>query len=304
MEYYGKNTGKLTADPFKLELPVQGIEAKDWVVNYFVDHSPSRQQYTDFKGGRKSYCGHTGTDFNIPNFRWMDRGLSVIASASGTVTEWHDGEPDRNTCRLSSQELRWNYVKIEHDNGFTTLYGHLKGGSVSVRCGQHVDVGERIGLVGSSGYSDGPHLHFELRDEEGRAVDPFKEECWIKSPMYNPPFSVMDFSVQVGKEKLDESKAPPIENVESFYSDDVVTVGVFMSGLRANRRVWFGLQVGDQLCCWDKTFRADEIENHMIVFAHLRSDSSGVGGIAVFVDEERVCTHMVEVRAPVVGRQR
>ena len=62
-----------------------------------------------------------------------------------------------------------NIIVIYHGLGYSTLYAHLSRVEVSV--GQQVQSGDRIGAVGSTGWSTGPHLHFELRID-GRAVDP------------------------------------------------------------------------------------------------------------------------------------
>ena len=62
-----------------------------------------------------------------------------------------------------------NTIVIYHGLGYSTLYGHLSRIEVSV--GQDVSSGDRIGAIGSTGWSTGPHLHFELRID-GRAVDP------------------------------------------------------------------------------------------------------------------------------------
>lgn len=62
-----------------------------------------------------------------------------------------------------------NFVVIDHGNGFLTLYGHLTQATVEV--GDKVKKGDRIGLMGSTGYSTGTHLHFELR-YEGYVTNP------------------------------------------------------------------------------------------------------------------------------------
>ena len=62
-----------------------------------------------------------------------------------------------------------NLVVINHPDGWQTWYAHLS--SISVAVGQDLAQGEIIGAAGSTGYSTGPHLHFELR-YEGRPVDP------------------------------------------------------------------------------------------------------------------------------------
>ena len=60
-------------------------------------------------------------------------------------------------------------VVISHGNGFTTLYAHQS--TIAVSSGESVAGGDVIGYVGSTGWSTGPHLHFEVR-VDGVAVDP------------------------------------------------------------------------------------------------------------------------------------
>jgi murein DD-endopeptidase MepM/ murein hydrolase activator NlpD len=62
-----------------------------------------------------------------------------------------------------------NAVVIRHPNGYETLYGHAQ--KLLVKPGQHVEAGDVIARVGSTGLSTGPHLHYELR-KDGLAVDP------------------------------------------------------------------------------------------------------------------------------------
>jgi murein DD-endopeptidase MepM/ murein hydrolase activator NlpD len=62
-----------------------------------------------------------------------------------------------------------NLVEVDHGGGVVSMYAHLSG--FSVRIGQSIATGTRVGRIGSSGESTGPHLHFEVR-VRGAAVDP------------------------------------------------------------------------------------------------------------------------------------
>jgi len=62
-------------------------------------------------------------------------------------------------------------VVIDHGFGFRTLYGHLSNSKV--KTGQYVKRGEVIALMGSTGYSTGPHLHYEIT-RNAKTVDPSK----------------------------------------------------------------------------------------------------------------------------------
>ena len=94
---------------------------------------------------------HAGTDFAAPI------GTAVYATADGVVTEagWSSGYG-----RL---------IKIQHEFGIETRYGHLN--AIRVQVGQRVSRGDRIGDMGNSGHSTGPHLHYEVR-VGGEPVNP------------------------------------------------------------------------------------------------------------------------------------
>ena len=64
-----------------------------------------------------------------------------------------------------------NFIEVRHPNGMSTLYAHLS--RIDVTRGAAIATGQRIGLVGSTGYSTGPHLHFEVR-RGGAQVNPTK----------------------------------------------------------------------------------------------------------------------------------
>lgn len=64
-----------------------------------------------------------------------------------------------------------NYIKLKHDNGYETAYGHCK--SLVVKEGQYVEKGQLIAYMGSTGNSTGPHLHFEVKID-GEFVNPLE----------------------------------------------------------------------------------------------------------------------------------
>jgi LysM repeat protein len=87
-------------------------------------------------------------------------GNPIYAADSGVVTYagWND---------YGYGEM----IVIDHGSGWQTLYGHLS--QVNVTCGQEVNQGDTIGLMGSTGQSTGPHLHFEMRNDDYGRVNPW-----------------------------------------------------------------------------------------------------------------------------------
>ena len=63
------------------------------------------------------------------------------------------------------------FVVIDHGNGYQTLYGHMLNNSLVVTSGQKVSQGQKLGVMGSTGRSTGPHLHFEIKTAKGK-LDP------------------------------------------------------------------------------------------------------------------------------------
>jgi hypothetical protein len=113
-----------------------------WISSYFGHRA-------DPFTGRKAF--HRGVDFAGP------AGAQVVAVASGVVTYTKE---------------RFGYgktVEINHGNGYVTRYAHNQ--KVLVGIGETVKKGQPIALIGSTGRSTGPHLHFEVL-KQGRAVDP------------------------------------------------------------------------------------------------------------------------------------
>jgi murein DD-endopeptidase MepM/ murein hydrolase activator NlpD len=155
-------------------------DAGYWVVSNYLDQNrgAGSTALQDHQCRARTYDNHQGTDISLGWDGWnvMERGeIEVIAAAPGTIVLRQDGNFDRN-CMFSNKQ--WNAVYVRHDDGSVAWYGHLKNGSVTPKqVGARVAEGEYLGLVGSSGNSSGPHLHFELYDAGRRLVDPFAGPC-------------------------------------------------------------------------------------------------------------------------------
>ena len=133
---------------------------------------------TDWNCGTIRYGGHRGSDFGGGGFAGMDAGRDIVAAADGVVASVHDGEFDRcTTSDCAGGGGFGNHVRITHADGKTTIYAHLKQFSVAVTEGQSVTCGTLLGQMGSSGFSSGPHLHFEVRAADNVAHDPFDGAC-------------------------------------------------------------------------------------------------------------------------------
>ena len=131
----------------------------------------------DFRCGGLSYDGHKGTDIALRNAAAMAKGVAVLAAADGIVQGVRDGMPAstpedlKDRTRIRGRECG-NGVLIDHGDGWTTQYCHMKAGTVAVARGSKVFAGDRLGDVGQSGQSEFPHVHITLR-RDGTVIDPF-----------------------------------------------------------------------------------------------------------------------------------
>ncbi|RUS48815.1 M23 family metallopeptidase [Cohnella sp. AR92] len=105
------------------------------------------------------------------NFAWPVTGARITSYMGSRWGSMHKGidmiggktimAADNGTVEFAGQKNGYgNAVIINHNNGFKTLYGHMK--SISVKKGQVVSKGDKVGIMGSTGHSTGTHLHFEV----------------------------------------------------------------------------------------------------------------------------------------------
>lgn len=105
---------------------------------------------------------HNGIDVVNQNYTLGN----IVAHSDGVVVG------SRNNCNGFENGSYGNYVKIKHDNGYYTLYGHMAYNTVRVSVGQRVSKGQVLGYTGNTGMSYGGHLHFEVRNTSDVRIDP------------------------------------------------------------------------------------------------------------------------------------
>lgn len=121
------------------------------------------------KSGAYGGGPHNGIDFGASS------GTPVYAPMGGKVA----------AIGSMTKNGKWygygRWIAIDHGNGLTTLYGHLS--KQGVKKGEKVDTGEQIGLVGNTGYSTGPHLHFTVFSSDSFEVVPSSKVSGISIPI-------------------------------------------------------------------------------------------------------------------------
>jgi murein DD-endopeptidase MepM/ murein hydrolase activator NlpD len=101
------------------------------------------------------FAMHQGLDILVPT------GTPVVATGDGVITE------------VGVSATYGKYVEIGHPAaGYTTLYAHLSDIPAGIEAGRLVKRRERIGWSGETGRTTGPHLHYEVRDQNGRSIHP------------------------------------------------------------------------------------------------------------------------------------
>lgn len=162
-----------------------------WAISNYVDHNAEfPNKLLDYNCGKKTYdtnagYNHMGVDIYTWPFSWkmMDNDeVEIVAAAPGQIIAIGRSEFDRN-CAMNSSA--WNAVYIQHADGSVAIYGHMKKDSpTSKNVGDTVERGEYLGIIGSSGSSTGPHLHFEVYSEiewngvgQDVLIDPYAGDC-------------------------------------------------------------------------------------------------------------------------------
>lgn len=152
-------------------------------------HITSRFTMRRFHPVQKRWKAHLGTDYAAHT------GTPIIATGNGVVTE--------------SQFSRFNgnYVKIRHNNTYTTQYLHMS--RRAVKRGQHVRQGQVIGYVGSTGLATGPHVCYRFW-KNNKQVDPLRQKFPSAEPISQAALPVFDQYKQAQRQQLETIKIEEI----------------------------------------------------------------------------------------------
>ena len=147
---------------YELILSQQSVRPSIW---------PVTGRLTDFFGPRRNPFGGGSREFHPGQDIANTTGTPIIATANGVIitADWQNGYG-----RL---------VEVDHGDGLTTRYGHLS--KILVEPGQLITRGQIVGLLGSSGRSTGPHLHYEVRinNEAVNPMDYLPREDWVEAEL-------------------------------------------------------------------------------------------------------------------------
>lgn len=198
-------------DPVKFIWPVvpapTNTDTGTWGISNYVDHDAAYpNKVKDYNCGTRTYdtdggYNHQGIDiytWPFGQFKQLNSEVHIVAAAAGVIIAKGGSQPDNN-CSFCTTACQWNAVYLRHNNGSVTWYGHMKTNSLTTKpVGATVAEGEFLGVIGSSGNSTGPHLHFEVyeNDTYTKLVDPYAGSCntmngttswWKNQRAYNKP---------------------------------------------------------------------------------------------------------------------
>ncbi len=243
-----------------------------WSISNYVDHNSAYpNQLQDYNCGTRTYdtssgYNHAGIDIFTWPFGWyqMDHNeAEVIAAAPGVIIAKSNGNYDRN-CAFNSST--WNAVYVQHIDGSVAWYGHLKNNSLTSKSiGQAVNAGEYLGVVGSSGNSTGPHLHFEVYNSSNQLVDPYQGACntwpsatqswWQVQKNYNNP-KINSVSSHSGEVILNNGCGVQETTLfkNQFNTGEGVFIYSFLSDIAAGSPVNIQLLRPDNSVAYSQTF--------------------------------------------------
>jgi hypothetical protein len=211
-----------------LSFPLDCTIGSTCEVQHYVDDDPG-PGVRDYRGGRRTYEGHSGVDLRVKDMATAAR-TAVLAAAPGRVARLRDGVADVSIRAEGAPDVKGqecgNGVVIDHGDGWESQYCHLARGSITVKVGDQVRGGQAIARVGLSGDTEFAHLHLSVR-HGSTVIDPFAPgpgtpPLWTAAAMTRLAYkagAVLNVGFASGPVEMPalEAAAPPAPGREAPY---------------------------------------------------------------------------------------
>lgn len=290
-----------------LALPVDCVLGESCAIQDYVDVDPGPSAL-DYGCGARTRDGHNGVDIRLRSLSDLSENIGVLAAAPGRVARLRDGEQDKLFTPgedLGGRDCG-NGVVVEHAGGWSTQYCHLKRGSLTVREGDQVAAGDRLGAVGLSGRTTFPHLHFTLR--RGREViDPFTSRAldgscagdaaslWAETPDYQP-VTLLDARFSRRAPRFADIRRGEDRDEQFLANGPALTFWVRLLGMRAGDVIALRITTpsGDTLAELAEPMEKDQAVHFRFIGKRLRAERwpPGLyrGHVSVTRDGEAILT--------------
>jgi len=216
-----------TLDPAQVVLPSPLRGGNWWAANGPSNSSDHRRSMATINGQVRDaqrfaidwilfgQDGKLAKNDGVANSDFYSYGQNVLAVADAVVADIKDGIPENKPGSLAVPidlgTIAGNFVVLDLGNGIYAGYAHLQPGSLRVKKGDTVHRGDVLGLLGNSGNSDAPHLHFQLMDAasilDSEGLPYLLESFTIVGS------SDQDAKFQPAKQPTDHKRELPLENV-------------------------------------------------------------------------------------------
>ncbi len=251
----------------KFAFPLKKVDNLKWNNFYgisgYVDQNTGSGVVQDYNCGSRTYDGHNGVDYFTWPFQWYlveNDLIHVVAAADGVIIGKEDGYSSYS-CDWNGNQ-NWNAIYLRHSDGSVSWYGHMKENSLtSKNIGSAVTQGEYLGIVGSSGRSSGPHLHFEVYKKQPytrtNLIEPHSGSCnglnneswWESEEVYQKPTintilthsDAIELGCPTANEKTyfqNEFKAGDPVFFSRFYKDQKKGTTSFQKVYKPNNELW------------------------------------------------------------------
>lgn len=169
------------------------------------------------------------TDGKTPE-DWLCYGAELLAVAPGTVVEVMRDLPDQTPGaapeNLTIEEFPGNHVTLDLGGGRYAIYAHMAPHTVTVHVGDRVRAGDKLGLLGNSGNTTGPHLHFQISDRPSTldtTALPFVFENMVRQSRTSANLNDIDsYSIKGTALPLDSTVAKPVTRAMPLSRDVIL----------------------------------------------------------------------------------